>query len=102
MKVKILENAYFNDVYYNKNLIVDLDVKKCPVWAECLDKKIKVEKQEENKQEDKTIFGEEEKQAKLEKLLDEAIEKGIIIEDAEKKSIDEQIAELEELLKKEQ
>ena len=52
------------------------------------------------KKEEKTIFGDEEKQAKLNKLLDEAIEKDIFIEDADKKTIDEQIVELEKLLKK--
>lgn len=48
-----------------------------------------------------TIFGEEEQKEKLDKLLNEAIEKGILIEDADKKSIEEQIKELEELLKEE-
>jgi hypothetical protein len=91
MRVKILQDAYFNDEYLKKNRIVELNIQKCPSWAECLDGKTKV---------NKTIFGDEEKQAKLNKLLDEAIEKDIIIDDVDNKTIDEQIAELEKLLKK--
>ena len=101
MKVKILQDAYFNDEYLKKNRIIELNVKECPSWAECLDGKMKVAKEPEApKKEEKTIFGDEEKQAKLNKLLDEAIEKDIFIEDADKKTIDEQIVELEKLLKK--
>ena len=102
MKVKILQDAYFNDEYLKKNRIVELNIKECPIWAECLDSKIKVagSPKAPEKKEEKTIFGDEEKQAKLNKLLDEAIDKDIIIEDADKKTIDEQIAELEKLLKK--
>ena len=103
MRVKILQDAYFNDEYLKKNRIVELNIQKCPSWAECLDGKTKATKEakaQEKKEENKTIFGEEEKQAKLNKLLDEAIEKDIIIDDVDNKTIDEQIAELEKLLKK--
>ena len=103
MRVKILQDAYFNDEYLKKNRIVELNIKECPRWAECLDGKMKVAKEAkapEKKEENKTIFGDEEKQAKLNKLLDEAIDKGIIIDDVDKKTVDEQIAELEKLIKK--
>lgn len=101
MKVRILEPAFYNNTYLKKGAIVELNIKKCPSWAEIIE--IKEEKKEANKEEkkDETIFGEEEKKEKLDKLLNEAIEKGILIEDADKKSIEEQIKELEELLKEE-
>lgn len=102
MKVQILEPAYFNNAYLKKGEIVTLNIKKCPSWAkEIVVKEQKTpDKKEEHKKED-TIFGEEEQKEKLDKLLNEAIEKGILIEDADKKSIEEQIKELEELLKEE-
>ena len=53
---------------------------------------------EKNKTDD--ILNEVEKQQYLDLLINEAIEKDILIEDADKKSVDEQIAELEAKLKK--
>ena len=97
MKVQILEPAYFNNAYLKKGEIVTLNIKKCPSWA----KEIVVKEQKTPDKKEGTIFGEEEQKEKLDKLLNEAIEKGILIEDADKKSIEEQIKELEELLKEE-
>jgi homoserine dehydrogenase len=101
MKVQILEPAYFNNAYLKKGEIVTLNIKKCPSWAkEIVIKEQKTLDKKEDKKEN-TIFGEEEQKEKLDKLLNEAIEKGILIEDADKKSVEEQIKELEELLKEE-
>ena len=102
MKVRILEPAFYNNTYLKKGAIVELNIKKCPSWAEIIE--VKEEKKEANKEEkkDETIFGEEEKKARLEVLLNKAIEKDILIDDADKKSVDELINELEELLKEEE
>ena len=97
MKVQILEPAYFNNAYLKKGEIVTLNIKKCPSWA----KEIVVKEQKTPDKKEETIFGEEEQKEKLDKLLNEAIEKGILIEDADKKSVEEQIKEREELLKEE-
>lgn len=111
MKVKILEAAFFNNIYLNKNAIVDLNIDECPSWAEVIGEKQKIKKTEkeedkpdslaeDKKEEDKPIFDEVEKQKEyLEELLNKAFDKGILLEGTENKTVDEQIKELEELLK---
>lgn len=115
MKVRILEPAFFNNIYLNKGAITDLNIDECPSWAEVIGEKPKTEKliQKENNndnnaegqgKEEKPIFNEveltnEAKKEYLEELLNKAFDKGILLEGTENKTVDEQIAELEELLK---
>ena len=106
MKVKILEAAFFNNVYYKKGAIVELNIKKCPSWAEVVEiktTKTKIEdKKNESKKEDlKPVFNEtneEAKKEKLEELLNLAFEKDILLEGTENMTVEEQIKKLEELL----
>ena len=115
MKVRILEPAFFNNIYLNKGEIVDLNIDECPSWAEVIGEKPKADNlvQKENNdnnnaegqgKEEKPIFNEveladEAKKEKLEELLNKAFDKGILLEGTENKTVDEQIKELEELLK---
>ena len=41
MKVRILEPAFFNNIYLNKGEIVDLNIDECPSWAEFIGEKPK-------------------------------------------------------------
>ena len=117
MKVKILEPAYFNNVYLNKGEIVDLNLEECPSWAEVIGEKPKAKVIEQNEdknngnvdtqgqgEKDKPVFNEAElaqeaKKEKLDELLNKAIEKDILLEGTENMTVEEQIAKLEELLK---
>ena len=117
MKVRILEPAFFNNIYLNKGAIIDLNIDECPSWAEVIGEKPKAKEaekeenkpdslaevennNEDKKEEDKPIFDEVEKQKEyLEELLNKAFDKGILLEGTENKTVDEQIKELEELLK---
>jgi len=146
MKVRVLENAWYDLKYLKAGDIIDYKCEKgknLPSWATLADgietkkgnkkadKDIKdvpsidakeldnvgqkdadtnetPVKPDENKNdgldnvgqdapEDKTEI---EKAEYLDELINEGIEKGILIEDADKKSVDEQIAELEKALNK--
>lgn len=114
MKVRILEPAFFNNIYLNKGEIVDLNIDECPSWAEVIREKPKAkepEQKEENtenkeagksseeKSEDEKANDDEAKKEYLEELLNKAFDKGILLEGTENKTVDEQIKELEELLK---
>lgn len=41
MKVRILEPAFFNNIYLNKGEIVNLNIDECPSWAEVIGEKPK-------------------------------------------------------------
>ena len=106
MKIKVLENAYYNETYYKAGQVININAKEVPSWAELIEeKKASVETEENNgdkeqKGQNITVGADEEKQKQyLEELLNEAFEKEIFIEDADKKTVAEQIEELEELLK---
>ncbi len=101
MKVKILEAAFYNNVYYKKGAIVEINIKKCPSWAEVIEvKQQKTPKQNQNNEKNNPDNNEAKKREEyLEELLNKAFDKGILLEDTENKTVDEQIKELEELLK---
>lgn len=118
MKVKVIKEAYYNDSLVKVGEIIDYKKKPLPSWATLVDgvetKKGKEKKQEVKEPEydgNKTGNGEgentpdkdgdnSERVEYLNLLIDESIEKGIVIEDADKKDIEEQIKELEEALGK--
>ena len=96
MKVKVKENAYYNETYFKAEQIVEINAKEVPAWAELIeDKKAKISKEDDEQEK-----SEEEKKEYLETLLNEAFEKEIFLEDSDKKTVEEQIAELEKLLNK--
>lgn len=106
MKIKVLKTAYFNQKLLNVGEIIDFKGKKLPSWGTLADgietKKTKSEAKDNSKngkKEEKTVLNDEQKKQYLEMLLNDAIEKGILIEDADTKTVDEQIKELEEKLK---
>ena len=114
MKIKFLDAAFINNVYYKKGEIAELNIDKCPSCAEVIGEKPKAKepnKKEENsekkevsksskeKSEDEKANDDEAKKEYLEELLNKAFDKGILLEGTENKTVDEQIKELEELLK---
>ncbi len=103
-KVLILDDAYFNDVYLKAGKIVEIDVDEIPSWAQKVENKQAKQEPETNnvqKDEQNNKTKDDKKQEEyLEELLNKAFEKGIFIEDTDKKSTEEQIKELEEVLKK--
>ena len=143
MKVRILEPAFFNNIYLNKGEIVDLNIDKCPSWAEVIGEKPKAkeakddeakkqelislrkelfeltgkevteeftkeqlieeiekaQKDKDGQEKDDSDNADEAKKEYLEELLNKAFDKGILLEGTENKTVDEQIKELEELLK---
>ena len=119
MKVKVIKDCYYNDEFIKAGRIIDIKGKKLPSWATLADgietKKaakeetkevnpdadIKDEKDDDKKEENEVPDATKEDAEYLEILINEGIEKGILIEDADKKSIKEQIKELEERLVKE-
>lgn len=120
MKVKVIKDCYYNDEFIKAGRIIELKIKgkKLPSWATLADgietKKEEDEKEapkapDADKKEDESDNVEQDKGEAseitkedaeyLEMLISEGIEKGILIEDADKKSIKEQIKELEDALR---
>ena len=115
MKIKVIKPAFYNLEYVKEGRILDFSGKKCPSWAQKIeDTKTKSDdsnsQQNENKQQN--IFTQQDKnepqaneqkvspevESYLERLLNEALDKNIYIENTDKKSVQEQIKELEKLL----
>lgn len=103
MKIKVKKEAYFNQRLVKIGEILDFKGKKLPSWATLADgietKKANKEKVAKQENKDDVQLNDEQKQQYLEMLLNDAIEKDILIDNSEKKTIDEQIKELEEKLK---
>jgi len=108
MKVKVIKDCYYNDEFIKAGRIIDLKEKKLPSWATLADGIENGKKQEKTPEEKTPVKKEEEtpddgttkdENEYLETLINAGIEKGILIEDADKKSVKEQIKELEEALK---
>ena len=98
MKVKVIKDCYYNDELIKEGRIIDFKGKKLPSWATLADG-IETRKDDKKKEENNIPDGTtEDENEYLETLINEGIEKGILIEDADKKSIPEQIQELEKLL----
>lgn len=128
MKVKVIKDCYFDKEYIKAGRIIDFSGDKLPSWATLADgnirnnkkektvetstKNINNAKQENPKTTDKSENADKNKKSQeltdtqkeqyLEMLINEGMENNIFIENADKKTIDEQISELENLLKKEQ
>lgn len=130
MKVKVIKEAYYNDRLVKPDEIIEFSGKKLPSWAEkCSEESEKIKEDDkvkeadsgdnsslsvsnanENPQEiqgdnllsvqDNNNLTEEEKRQYLDVLINEGIDKGILIDDADTKPIDEQIKELEAALNK--
>lgn len=129
MKVKVIKDCYYNLEFIKAGRIIDFKGKNLPSWATLADgietkKEKKAEKpldnvgqdetkeadansdkkedgkSSEEKSKDEKANDDEAKKEYLEELLNKAFEKGIFIEDTDKKSAEEQIKELEEVLKK--
>ena len=126
MKIRVIKNAWYNMEYIkgSEGRIIDFKGDKAPSWGEVVksgknkeDKKQEVKTPQGNGDEqnnggkapevkpdehnkDDDVLNEVEKQQYLDLLINEAMEKDIVIEDADKKSVDEQIAELEAKLGK--
>lgn len=122
MKVKVIKPAFYNLEYLKIGAIIDYKEKALPSWAEPLKKENKKQQEpihneiitpEETKAPESDIGDTPDKNNKegnenekinpeaemyLELLLNEAISKDIILQDTDKKSVPEQIKELEELL----
>ena len=109
MKVKVIKDCYYNLEFIKAGRIIEFEGEKLPSWATLADgieeakeakkqEKSKAKKQEENVD---TLPDDKAKDDNeyLETLINAGIEKGILIEDADKKSVKEQIKELEEALK---
>ena len=110
MKVRFLDAAFINNVYYKKGEIAELNIDKCPRCAEVIE--VKVKEKTENKEEEKqkqeqndnalkiqNKVSDELIKEKLEELLNKAFEKEILLEGTENMTVEEQIEKLEELLK---
>lgn len=126
MKVKVTKDCYYNLEYIKAGRIIDFKGDKLPSWAEAIGKKDKQDKSDsvgqENQPKDETPDNTEndgqneldnvgqnqddvndekpslEAMEYLNRLIDEGIEKNILIEDADKKTVQQQIDELEKLL----
>ena len=115
MKVKVIAEAYYNNSLVYEGQIINYKGDKLPSWATLADG-IETKKSKKNKEPEAPIVPEEDGEGEkdvqdegqgdtverveyLNMLIDEGIEKGILIEDADKKSVEEQIQELEILLK---
>ena len=102
MKVKVIARAYYNDSIVNIGDIIDFEGKNMPSWATLLDgiesDKGRKNKKEEVKKNPETPI---ERVEYLNELISEGIEKNILIENSDKKTVEEQIKELEEALMKE-
>lgn len=115
--VKVIKTAYYNNSLVFPNEIIEFKGGKFPSWAELIQGEIKNDApddtnnvQNENKTDDKKkdenkevqlTFENQDRVEYLNKLIDESIEKGILIENSENKTVEEQIKELEALLNKE-
>lgn len=127
IKIKVTKLAYYQDALVYPNEVIDYEGD-VPSWGTLADGKATkkqeakakkeeakeapvevapeapVEKDEKDAPEDANDKGEEksdiQQQEELEALLDESVAKGIVLENAENKTIDEQIAELKTLLGK--
>lgn len=122
MKVKVIKDCYYDNEYIKAGRIIDLKEKKLPSWATLADgiatakNKNKttgiepcannIRKPEQNTENQQTANSPVQQPLQTEQYLDllinEAMEQNIYLDDADKKSVSEQIAELEKLLKKEQ
>lgn len=115
--VKVIKTAYYNNSLVFPNEIIEFKGGKLPSWAELIQGEIKNdapddtdnvqngnktddEKKDENKEVQLT-FENQDRVEYLNKLIDESIEKGILIDNSENKTVEEQIKELEALLNKE-
>jgi len=117
MKVKVIKDCYYNLEFIKAGRIIDFKGKSMPSWATLADgietrkdeKKevkqvnpdadVKDEEDDDKKEVNEISDATKEDAEYLEILINEGIEKGILIEDADKKSIKEQIKELEEALR---
>lgn len=107
--IKVVKTAFYDGgLVYAGEIIKNYKGDKIPSWATLANGKEAVKK--EVKKEEETAANEnktpaaqtqEAITAEYNALLDEAVEKNILIEDADKKTITEQIAELKVLLGKE-
>lgn len=119
--VKVIKTAYYDNRLVYPNEIIEFKGGKLPSWAELIhgEKKDEIkndapddtdnvqngnktddEKKDENKEVQLT-FENQDRVEYLNKLIDESIEKGILIDNSENKTVEEQIKELEALLNKE-
>lgn len=125
ISVKVTKLAFYNGCLVYPNEIIKNFKGKIPSWATLVDgenkkdchtdklalndeqpkeqdKKNEPEKNNEPKEQDENKEPDDAKlQEELDELLNEAIEKDILIDDADKKTVQEQIAELKKLLGKE-
>jgi len=113
MKVKVIKDCYYNEEYIKAGRVINIKCDSLPSWATLADgietrkderKEAPKVQDDDKKVDDKKEVNEaldttKEDAEYLEILINEGIEKGILIEDADKKTIQEQIKELEEKLK---
>lgn len=114
MKVRVIKNAFYNLAYLEEGRIIDFKGDVLPSWAEAVEPSEKKPEEKDTRQDvvyvpnndinptfvEAKYSADYQKEEYLDNLISEGIEKNILIEDADKKSIDEQISELEQLLGK--